>query len=121
MTEQEQLVLDGVLRGEHFICVFDGYAYFLGPEALTPMGLRDACAWCKSLGDGYELPSKEILNECYKNESIRKARPGTYYWSSSPFPSAPSRTWHISFSTGTIQSADNRFLLFVVSVRKIKI
>ena len=82
MTELEHLILDGVLRNEPFICCHDGYAYFLGPEAPTRLNWQDAMNWCKSLGDEYELPTKEVLNVCCENESIRKEFLPDWHWSS---------------------------------------
>jgi len=100
MTEQEHIILDCVLRGESFICCQDGYAYFLGPEASTLLIWQDAMDWCKSLGDGHELPSKEILNECYENESIREEFKQKWYWSSTVHDEYTYYFWGQSTLTG---------------------
>ena len=120
MTEQEQLILDGVLRDEPFICVHDGYSYFLGPEAPTELDWQDAIDWCKSLGDEYELPSKEIINTCFKNKIIRKEFKRVWYWSSDENHRYVSDSafcvciWHF---LSTSKNSTNS----VRSVRKIKI
>ena len=100
MTEQEQLILDGVLMGEPFICVHNDYAYFLGPESVNELNWQDAITWCKSLGDEYELPSKEILGECYKNETIREEFRVFCYWSSTVHDVYNNCAWGQAFGIG---------------------
>ena len=121
MTEQEQLILDGVLRNEPFICCYDGYAYFLGPDAHTLLNWQYAINWCKSLGDEYELPSKEVLNECYKNKSIRKEFKPYMHWSSTR-SEIEDHAWAQGFKSG-IRTHDSIHVRFfgVRLVRKIKI
>ena len=121
MTEQEQLILDGVLRNEPFICCHDGYSYFLGPEAPTELDWQDAMDWCKSLGDSYELPSKEIIIECYKNESIRKEFKRVWYWSSTVDGRYKNSAWLQHFYNGTQSNEKQALTLYVRAVRKIKI
>ena len=121
MTEQEQLILDGVLRNEPFIGVFDGYAYFLGPEAPIELNWQDAIDWCKSLGDGYELPIKEILNECYQNEPIREEFKKSWYWSSTVYENYDNDAWIQGFTSGPQSSLNQPYPLYVRAVRKIKI
>jgi hypothetical protein len=122
MTEQENLILDGVLRDEPFICCHDGYAYFLGPEAPTELNWQDAINWwCKSLGDEYELPSKEILNECYENESIRKEFVQYWYWSSTVYEKYDNCAWCQDFDTGFKDYSYQSRMSYVRAVRKIKI
>jgi len=65
MTEQENLILDGVLRGEPFICCHDGFAYFLGPTSHTTMTVYDALEWCNALGDDYCLPTHFIKTKMH--------------------------------------------------------
>jgi len=118
MTEQENLILDGVLRGEPFICVHDGYSYFLGPEAPEMLNWNEVVEWCKSLGDEYELQSKEILNECYQNESIRKEFKPFWYWSSTV--DEYYACIH-DFKTGLQYNIAQDHTRYVRAVRKIKI
>ena len=121
MTEQEEFILDAVLRNEHFICVFDGYAYFLGPEAPTKLNWQDAIDWCKSIGDGYELPSKEILNECWVNKSIRREFKPSWYWSSSVYEKYKDNAWYQHPIYGGQYTNNPALTLYVREVRKIKI
>ena len=122
MTEQEQFILDGVLRDEPFICVHGGYAYFLGPEAPTKLNWQDAMTWCKSLGDDYELPSKEILIECYENESIRKEFFNhNWYWSSTMYEKYKNHAGHHHSRIGVQYGSDTPNTHYVRAVRKIKI
>ena len=122
MTEHEHLILDGVLRNEPFICVYDGYAYFLGPEAPTELDWQDSIDWCKSLGDGYELPNKEVLTECWKNESIREEFYHEWYWSSTVHKTYKDCAWVQNFGFG-FQGNDYQTssYYYVRAVRKIKI
>ena len=80
MTELEELILDGVLRNEPFICVHDGFAYFLGQCSSGLFDWNDAMDGCKSLGDDWELPSTEILTMCTAKNFLIE---GQWYWSSS--------------------------------------
>jgi len=124
MTEQEEFILDAVLRGEPFICCHDGYAYFLGPEAPDRLLWQDAIDWCKSLGDEYELPSKEILNECWMNESIREEFSSEWYWSSTVYENYDNYAnyaWDQSFYDGIQNNVNQAFTSYVRAVRKIKI
>jgi hypothetical protein len=125
MTEQEEMILDGVLRDEPFICVHDGYAYFLGPGAPNRLNWQEAMTWCKSLGDEYELPSKEILNECYQNESIRKEfdrhMPASLYWSSTVHEKYTDYSWFRNFGVGHLATSIHTNMFYVRSVYKIKI
>jgi hypothetical protein len=77
--------------------------------------------WCKSLGDEYELPSKEILNECYENESIRKEFKPCLHWASTK-SEIEDQAWAQGFNSGirTHHSIHVRFI-GVRLVRKIKI
>jgi len=121
MTEQEQLVLDGVLRNEPFIGVYDGYAYFLGPASPTELDWQDAMSWCKSLGDEYELPTKEILNACWMNESIREEFLPNWYWSSTFYVMLKDRSCVQSFDDDDQATSHHTFMHCVRAVRKIKI
>ena len=122
MTEQEEFILDAVLRGEPFICCHDGYAYFLGPEAPDRLNWQYAIDWCKSLGDEYELPNKEVLNECFKNDSIRKEfKRGGWYWSSTVHEKYGSRIWGQSFDSGYQNDYHHEGIYFVWAVCNIKI
>ena len=120
MTENDQLILDGVLRNEPFIGVFDGFAYFLGPNSTTRLKWQDAMDWCKSLGDEYELPNKEILNECYKNESIRKEFKQMWYWSSTVYDRFKGRAWFQFFYDGFHHTNFQENTQSVRAVRKVK-
>ena len=122
MTELEHLILDGILRNEPFICCHDGYAYFLGPEAPDRLNWKDAMDWCKSLGDGYELPTKEVLNECYKNESIRKEfKGGWWYWSSTVHEKYKNGAWFQYFTNGNQNYSSQAYTYYVRSVRRVAI
>ena len=121
MTEHEQLMLDGVLRNEPFICCQDGFAYFLGPEAPNDLTWQDAINWCKSLGDYYELPSKYILNACYENKSIRKEFVPYWYWSSTVHYKYADCAWSHYFYDDIQSYYGQALALFVRAVRKIKI
>ena len=121
MTEQENLSLDGVLRNEPFICCHDGYAYFLGPEAPTKLNWQSAIDWCKSLGDEYELPSKEILGECYENEIIREDfKCGGWYWSSTVHKKYKNNAWLQDFLyNGNHSSGNQTYTTYVRAVRRV--
>ena len=121
MTEQEQLMLDGVLRDEPFICVHDGYAYFLGPEAPTKLNWLHAMNWCKFIGDGYELPNKEVLTECYKNKTIKEEFKPVGYWSSTADEKYKAYVWFRDFGVGHLVSSIHTNFFYGRSVRKIKI
>ena len=122
MTDQEHLILDGVLRNESFICCQDGYAYFLGPEVPDRLNWQDGMNWCKSLGDEYELPSKEVLNECYKNKSIRKDfKCGGWYWSSTVHKKYKNDAWLQYFYTGYQGLSTQTPTLYVRAVRRVAI
>ena len=121
MTEQEHIILDGILRGESFICCQDGHAYFLGPDLSSGLNWQDAMDWCKLLGDEYELPTKEVLNECYKNESIRKEFKQKWYWSSTVHDEYAYYFWGQSIFTGKQFYDSNTNMNYVMAVRKIKI
>ena len=122
MTEEEQLILDGVLRNEPFICCHDGYAYFLGPDSYASLTWQDAIAWCKSLGDDYELASIEIIAECYQNERIRTEFGATWYWSSTIHERHHNSAWSLHIATGGQNYLDILInLCNARAVRKIKI
>ena len=121
MSDQEQLILYGVLRGETYICCIEGHAYFLD-RGLPPtpcLNWKAAINWCESLGDEYELPSKEVLNACYENDSIRKEFTEGWYWSSTT--AKCNYSWVQYFYFGD-KGTDSQLLTACVrSVRKIKI
>lgn len=70
---------------EPLICTLDGVQYFLGPQAPDTMTWQDAMDWCKSLGDGYELPNRQVLLACFENEDVRTQFMADDYWSSSEY------------------------------------
>jgi len=121
MTEQEHIILDGILRDDPFSGVYDGHVYFLGAESPERLDWQDAMNWCKSLGDGYELPSKEILIECWVNKSIRREFRPSWYWSSSVYGKYKNCFWNQSFNYGGQYTNNQAITLYVRSVRKIKI
>ena len=59
----------------------------------------EAVQWCKSLGDGFELPDRLILLACYMNEKTRGEFREYWYWSSTEF--SATYAWGQHFSNGT--------------------
>jgi len=67
-----------------------------GPEAPLPMTWEKAGDWCKSLGDGWRLPTIGELRRAYEQNVAGFA--SSSYWSSSEGSS--NTAWNQSFGDG---------------------
>ena len=79
----------------------------------------DAFEWCKSLGNEFELPSKEVLNACYQNENICKQFKLGWYWSSTMH--SENLSWGQCFITGYQTDYEHDNNSYVRAVRKVVI
>ena len=75
------------------ICELNGYRYYLGPEAPNVMNWDEAKKWCED--QGFELPSREVLLQCYCKLKDKFNING-WYWSSDEF--GATYAWVQSFS-----------------------
>ena len=75
------------------ICELNGIKFYLGPEATNEMNWKDAVKWCAELGDGFELPSREIALILSINF---KPFCGGHFWTSCQTipPSAFNKVWY---------------------------
>ena len=111
------LVLEATLNGT-YICQRDGFAYLLADEAPSMMTYAAAAAWCNALGEGYGLPSIEVLDACYQNENIRGQFDSNWYWSCTK--NGKYSALILDFSNGgKYRRIDVEFSFFVRAVRKV--
>ena len=109
-------------KTEPLICAFDGYEYYLGPQAPEQMAWADAIEWCKSLGEGYELPTRIVLLACYANTEIRQEfDTDDWYWTSSESEFNATDAWRQTFSNGYQYGNDKTNATYVRAVRKVLI
>lgn len=99
------------------ICDLNGSRWVLGPESPEFLSWDKAIAWCKSVGG--ELPSRNILLECYMNEEIRPLFTAPNYWSSTEF-TAPN-AWIQSFANGLQSNTSKTNAYYVRAVRRLDI
>ena len=76
-----------------------------------------ANAGCNALGNGWRLPTKEELNEIYKNQHAIGGFANDSYWSSSEF--GDSRAWLQGFNNGNQVNYFKRSHLYVRAVREV--
>lgn len=113
----EEIVL-GILN-DTYICTHDGYAYFLGPQADKTMTWHDAITWCESLGNEYELPNKDVLEQCYKKQEIKTQFNTDFYWSSSEYSGTYS--WYQTFNNGDQYGNNKNDSNYVRAVRRLQV
>ena len=116
MSEQD--ILMGILDGT-YICTQNGYAYFLGTQADKTMTWHDAITWCESLGNEYELPNKDVLEQCYKKQEIKTQFNTDFYWSSSEYSSSDS--WNQFFVNGYQYNSNKLNSCYVRAVRRLPV
>lgn len=111
-TKQEKELFIGELNGKRF---------YLGPGAGERMTWYDAINWCKSLGEGYLLPSRMTLLMCYENDALRDYFiTNEYYWTSSQH--GPNFAWCQLFFNGfqTLITKNNALHVRAVRVESIQ-
>jgi hypothetical protein len=102
---------------EPLICTLDGAQYFLGPQAPVTMTWQEAVDWCKSLGEDYELPSRDVLLACFENKDIQRQFVAYYYWSSSE--ASTTGAWLQTFGNGFQSLNYKTSLNYVRAVRRV--
>lgn len=101
-----------------FIGEVNGKCYYLGPEADRKMNWKEARAWCESLGENFELPSRIIMLMCCNNKELRKQfKMDDYYWLSDDYRYNTSLGWHQNFTTGGQGTTIKTDTLYVRAVR----
>ena len=109
-------------KPEPLICAFDGYEYYLGPQAPEQMAWADAIEWCKSLGEDYELPTRIVLLACYANTAIRQEfDTDDWYWASTDLEFTATNAWKQTFSNGYQATNTKATASSVRAVRKVLI
>lgn len=68
-----------------FICQLDGYNYYLGNEVGEEMTWEGAKEYCNNLGEGWELPPKEIMSIIDGRPRIREMIDRERCWSSTEY------------------------------------
>ena len=99
---------------DYEICTLNGFRYYLGPEADTPMNWEDAKKWCKD--QGCELPNREVLLQIYRKFK-NNFNYNVWYWSIDEFPAKTA--WRQSFKNsnqGYDTKEANHYVIAVIKV-----
>ena len=103
---------------EPLICNLNGVDYFLGPESPDELNWEEAVKWCKSLGDGYELPSREILLTVMVQLPCAGWKEGLYWsWSEFGTASAWIQRW-VAYCPGGQSNSDKTVAYRVRAIRR---
>ena len=91
--------------------------WLLGPEAPEEMNWNDAREWCQSIGG--ELPPRDVLLQCYINESTKPLFKTAWYWSSPDFDATTA--WIQTFPSGYQGTSFKTTSNYVRAVQAIKL
>ena len=80
-----------------------------------PLDWDQANAACNALGSGWRLPTKEELNEMYKNKDAIGGFNRSTYWSSSEYND--NRAWGECFGDGYQTNLSKDYTTYVRAVR----
>lgn len=82
------------IKEEILICSLNGHQYFLGPEYDGELDWENAKKWCKSLGEGYELPNRLVMLAVSMNKATEALFTNhEFYWTSSEVENDTSYAW----------------------------
>lgn len=102
---------------EILICTLDGYQYFLGPEFDGELDWHAAKKWCRSLGEGYELPNRLVMMAiCVNEDAVGLLAEYSYYWTSTEHHAA--YAWYQAGSTGRQRASSKTLASRVRAVRR---
>ena len=97
------------------ICELNGYRYYLGPEAPNKMKWDDAKKWCDD--QGYELPSREVMIQCYRKFKDQ-FKTDYWYWIGDEFNAT--YAWKQDFGDGfQFNYGYKDYGTYVMAVRKV--
>ena len=78
----------------------------------------EAVQYCKSLGEGWRLPTIQELWYIYEEKELKKEFSSASYWSSTDFIDI--NAWYFFFSIGLAGNSDKTSTCYVRAVRDIK-
>lgn len=82
-----------------YICTLGGYDYFLGEYFKGGVSWYEASRYAESLGSGWEVPSREVLEQMYLKKEVLGIEGGEWLWSSEEY--SASDAWLQAFSNGS--------------------
>lgn len=74
-----------------FICELDGYKYYLGDVIASGVDWFTAKELVEGLGDGWELPNREVAINAHTKLQKEMKSEGGWYWLEEDY--SPSRAW----------------------------